>query len=362
MSAALREKANSFDRILRQKTASYLKDSEKHTLRLMELSYDKGTGLLQKRIDRLRSGISQIRNDIEYGSFVALPAMRSGRQLHTETPNDLEEEISQLLFVDELVLLESSDFFAKLQNSESIFYDSSEELVIQYFGKAEESLRRIENLQRLRSSAEKIALETMLSNYTENVDEITKVAEKEHLIALENSQLAGVFAMDQGTPFERFISKLGGKPVFEEEIGNSILNLASRLKLTSGGLVRLPALFSMVRADNPTIRISIEDVEKVVRKYEKKGLIAGLRNFAGMKIVELVPMTATPDQNIVLDLASETGRLQIEYVLTKTKWTYERANRALRQMEEFGMAKYEVTNHEWVFPVFLGENKPEGAT
>lgn len=78
-----------------------------------------------------------------------------------------------------------------------------------------------------------------------------------------------------------------------------------------------------------------------------------------MKIVELVPVTATPDQNIVLEVASEKGRLGLEVLLMKTKWTNERAMRALKQMEELGIAKYETTSREWIFPAFTQDYKLE---
>jgi hypothetical protein len=352
MSTAFREKANSFDRILRQRTTNYLKDSETRSLRLMELAYDKKLTVLQKRLERLKSGVSQIKNDVEYGSFITLPTMRSGRRLQTEAPTRAEEEMSQLLFLGELVLLESRSLFEKLQDVERIIYDADEAQISQTFAKAEESLRKIELLHRSRSSSEGFSLNAVVSGYEENVDDVEKLAEKENLFSLEESQLLGAISMNKGSLFKRFMSVVSRKPVFEKEIGDVLLSISDKLKTKTGGLVRLPALYSMIKAAKPSLNISLQDVEKTVRALERKGIIPGLREVSGTKIVELVPVTSTPDQDTILEMASEAGKLDLEGVLMKTKWTHERATRALKQMEELGIARYDVTAREWAFPAF----------
>lgn len=359
MSVKLKEKANSFDRILRQRSATYLKNAEKHSLRLMELVYDKKAATLLKRVDKLKNGITQIKNDIEYGSFLSLPAFRSGRRFHTEAPTRAEEEISQLLFIGELILLESRNLFEKLQDVERKIYGDDETQVLEALTKAEESLRKIEHLHLSRSSSEGFSLEDIIAGYEENVKELEDLAEKENLSLLEKSQLSGVISMNNSSFLSRFISKISRRPVFEKEITDAILLLSERLRTKTGGLVKLPALYAMIKAAKPTLNININDVESVVRVLQRKGVIPGLREVSGMKIVELVPVTATPDQNIILELASGNGRLNLEEVLMKTKWTNERAIRALKQLEELGIAKYEITSREWAFPAFVKDFKLE---
>jgi hypothetical protein len=355
----MKEKINSFDRILRQRTATYLKNAEKHALRLMELAYDKKAMVLLKRIDKLKSSTAQIKNDIEYGSFLSLPAFRSGRLFHTVTPTRTEEEISQLLFVGELILLESRSLFEKLQYVEGKMCGDNETQILEAFTKAEDCLRKIEQLQLSRSSSEGFSLDAIIAGYEENVSELDNLAEKENLFSLEKSQLAGVISMNKGSFFSRFMSAVSRKPVFEKEITDAILIISEKLRTKTGGLVKLPALYSMVKAAKPSLKMSIKDVENVVRILEKKGIIPGLREVSGMKIVELVPVTATPDQRIVLELASEKGRLSLEGLLMKTKWMNERAMRALKQMEELGIAKYDITSREWIFPAFMQDYKLE---
>ena len=86
MDIKVREKVSTFDRVLRQRSNNHLKDSERHSLRLMESVQSKNNTIILKRIDKLRNSIVQVRNDIEYGSFVSLPTFRSGRRFHTGTP------------------------------------------------------------------------------------------------------------------------------------------------------------------------------------------------------------------------------------------------------------------------------------
>jgi len=324
----------------------------------MESVYDKKETALLKRIDRLRNSIAQIRNDIEYGSFVSLPAFRSGRRFHTEAPTRDEEAMSQLLFIGEIILLECRNLFEKLQSAARLI--ESDEIEAQTsITKAKDSLDRIEQLQTSRSSSEGALLDSLVASYEENVSELEATAEKENLFALEKSQLAGVINMDKGSPFARFISIVSRRPVFEREINDAILVISEKLRAKTGGLVKLPALYVMVKAAKPSLKINMKDVENVVLGLEKKGVIPGLRQVSGTKIVELVPVTATPDQNVILEMASEKGHLMLENVLLKTKWTHERAMRALKQLEELGIAKYETTSHEWFFPAFRENYKLE---
>lgn len=352
MSIKLREKANSFDRILRQRAANYLKNAEKQALELMELSYDKNLSSILKRVERLKNGISKIKADIEYGSFLSLPAFRSGRRFHTETPTLAEEEIYSLLLVGELILLECRNLFEKLQAIERESHSSTESQLSNLLVEAEESLRRIEKLQLSRSSYGEVLLDSLITSYGEKVNELENLAEKEDLLALEKIQLSEVVAMNKGSIFARFISLIARKPVFEKEISDVILSISEKLKVKSGGLVRLSTLYSMIKVARPTLNISLKDVENVVRKLERNGLIPGLREISGVKIVELVPVTVTPDQDVVLKMAADRGELTLEEILLKTKWTYERATRALKQMEELGVCKYDMVTRKWTFPAF----------
>lgn len=359
MNSKLREKANSFDRILRQRATNYLKNVEKHTSRLMEITYDKGAFTFLKRIERLKNGISQIKYDIEYGSFLSLPAFRSERRFSTETPTKADEEIPRLLFIDELMLLECRNLFDKLQEIErkAYTYTPDDAHFLELFEKTEESLRRIERLQLSRSSLEGVPLDSIIANYEEKVNELQELAERENLFLLEIN--SGVVPKNKGSIFTRFISAISRKPTFEREISDVILLVGEKIKMKTGGLVKLPVLYSIIKAVKPSLRISIKDVENAVRTLEKKGLIPGLREISGIKIVELLPVTATPDQNTMLGIAAGGGQLTIEEVLLKTKWTYERAIRALKQMEELGICRYDVVSRKWIFPVFTEDYKLE---
>jgi hypothetical protein len=358
MRLSLREKANSFDRILRQKSANYLKECEKISLRLMELSYEIESKPLQKRIDRLRNAVTQVRNDIEYGSFIALPAFRSAKRSKIETQNLMDQEIIKLLSVSELLLLQSRELFDSLQGIQSTFYDSNEQAITRSFATVEQTLQQIEALQRSRQSLKDESLEKILLGYSETVIALEDLAKKEDVYALEAKHLEGMM-MDKGTIIQRAMSNIRRKPVFETEIRDTIIGISNRLRTQSGGLIRLAELFYLVKASNHAKNITISDVEKVAQNLADQGLIPGIREISGIKIVELAPVTATPDQNIILDFAAKTGKIEMEELLRNTKWTYERANRALKEMEQIGLAKYEITENSWVFPAFV--NKVETA-
>jgi len=351
-----REKGSSFDRILRQRAVNYLKTAEEHSLRLMESTYDKKKLELVKRIDKLRNNIVKIRGDIEFGSFISMPTLRSGRRFRTEAPTRADEEIPRMLLIGEMILLECRNLFEKLQATEKQV-EVSETEALESLSKAEDSLSKIEQLQLSRSSSTSTTLDSIISSYQENVNALETLAKKEDLAALERSQLTETFLSETGSPFERLFSLVSRKSTFEKEITDTILLIGENLRTKTGGLVRLPDLYTMVKAVKPSLKINLEDVENVVIKLEKKGAIPGLREASGIKIVEFVPVTATPDQDVILVMASDKGHLKIEEVLLDTKWTHERAERALKQLEELGIAKYDMAAHRWDFQAFFSNNK-----
>jgi hypothetical protein len=136
-----------------------------------------------------------------------------------------------------------------------------------------------------------------------------------------------------------------------------IFKIAERTKARTGGLLRLSDLYLEVKRAKPQSDISIVDLEKVVAILQKDGVIPGLRQIFAVKYIELVPLTLTEDQNIILEIAAQSYELSIEKIILKTKWPAERIQRALNGMENLGIAVYQVSSRKWVFPAFITNDK-----
>jgi predicted transcriptional regulator len=157
------------------------------------------------------------------------------------------------------------------------------------------------------------------------------------------------------------LEKITGKGKFYEELSMKILDIATKAAKETGGIISLADLILRVNKIIRDISISPMDVVKALKKLEEAGLISGVRKLkSGVKIVEVYPVELTKDQNEILSLASKKGWITLENVMVETKWSRERAMRALKSLEEAGIAIYDPSytkGSRWYFPGFVGEKK-----
>lgn len=157
------------------------------------------------------------------------------------------------------------------------------------------------------------------------------------------------------------IERLTGKGKFYEELSMKILDIATKTAKETGGIISLADLTLKINRVMRDISISPVDVAKALKNLEEAGLISGIRKLkSGVKIVEVFPIELTKDQNEILSLASKRGWVTLENVMIETKWSRERVIRALKSLEEAGIAIYDpnyTKGSRWYFPGFAGEQK-----
>jgi transcription initiation factor IIE alpha subunit len=70
-------------------------------------------------------------------------------------------------------------------------------------------------------------------------------------------------------------------------------------------------------------------------------------------MIHFFPIQYTSDQVKVIELAKEKGYITLEDVCTGLDWAQNRAIRALKTLEDTGMAKFResiLTGKQWFFP------------
>jgi hypothetical protein len=347
---SLREKANSFDRTLRQRTTKYLRLSGEQVMRAMQNSLKNPTQL--NRLDNLRSRLSQMTTKTEQTSFAHSPALRSGDRFSLETATKIPEEAERNLFIGELVLVKSRELFEKTQALSLSTLSGTG--IDEPLEKTETTLAKIERLHASRSGPSTNDVTPLLDG--EEADEAMQQATAEGILELEKTILQGGTGLNEKGIFEKIMALAQRRPANENEIMDTILSLSEKIRHNTGGLIRLTTLYLTLKTMRPGLTITIEDVEKTLEAMTKKGLIPGIRNVSSIKIVELVPVTYSQDQGTILELAAEAkGILNATEVTLKLGIPYERVERALKQFEELGMTKYETLKQQWTFPAFEKE-------
>ena len=125
-------------------------------------------------------------------------------------------------------------------------------------------------------------------------------------------------------------------------------------KEETGGIIPISEVFELVNTGILKGNIDIKDAIKAMKELKKNKVIENLFELdSGGLIVHFFPVQYTSDQTKVMELAKEKGFISLEDVCVKLDWPQERALRALRSLEESGVAKFResvLKGKQWFFP------------
>jgi len=122
------------------------------------------------------------------------------------------------------------------------------------------------------------------------------------------------------------------------------------------GLLPLSEVFDLVNTRELKGEIDIKDVLKAMQTLEKRGVIEEVKKLeSGVVMVQFFPIQYTDDQVKIIELvkSKEQGFITLEDVIDELDWTQDRAFRALKSLEESGLAKFQeniIKGKRWFFP------------
>jgi ESCRT-II complex subunit VPS22 len=172
-------------------------------------------------------------------------------------------------------------------------------------------------------------------------------------ILKEELGLTGILPRrERATP--TIVEKLAGSGKFYNSLAVEILEVAGRKARDNGGILTLAEVALAVNKERVDQFVQLGDIIKAIKVLQDAELIPGVKTLpSGVDIVEFIPIEVNEDSNTILDLASSSGRVALEEVMLKTKWSRERAERALRSLEKAGIARVDTSyarGTRWYFP------------
>ena len=157
-------------------------------------------------------------------------------------------------------------------------------------------------------------------------------------------------------PGEKLTKPLLFKGKYFDKLSEKILLIGENRLDETGGLVSIVEILADLKTMG--VNSSLQDVEKTVRKLEKQKVIPGIKKLKSrVKLVEFVDVTLSDDPREVLNLASEKGWLALSDLI-QTGWSKERAERALKELTNADIARYDSSysgGNIWFFPCFKGK-------
>ena len=339
------------DRSIRSRIVEHLKTCEGLTLQMMGTMGDMRQSPALKDVDLIRRTILKLKPSLEF-------AGTSVKLLRKEQPLN-EEAIAHMLLTSELMLLESRNAVQTLQEA-TLSSDLNAADSRALLRNVNVSLQNLEKMRLLHndlgegSLAGSRAFEKIAESYDlRDLGRLETLSGEEGIDNWE-TRIYGEIKVQNTSILRKFLAFITRKTPYEKEIGELILQLGQRSKNQSGGLITLSDLYVTIQKARPLLSLSLEDIEKTVESLSRKGVIPGIHMYSNVKVVELLPLTFTSDQNTILEIAAKKGEVTLEEVITNTKWTADRAQRALNEMERFGISRFDLASNKWIFPAFSG--------
>ncbi len=125
-------------------------------------------------------------------------------------------------------------------------------------------------------------------------------------------------------------------------------------KEETGGIIPLSEVFELVNTGILKGNVEIKDISKSMKLLKKNKVIEDVRELkSGVIMIHFFPIQFTSDQTKILEIAKGPGYVSVEDVCVKLDWSQDRALRALKTLEDSGVAKFTdsmLKGKQWFFP------------
>jgi hypothetical protein len=130
-----------------------------------------------------------------------------------------------------------------------------------------------------------------------------------------------------------FFKRLKGQDEYHNYLALRILEIGKELRSRTGGLLSVSELAIKLSDESKGITTSINDITASLELLISNKMIHGIRQIAGMKVVEFIDPNINEDQNVILELAARyQGQIGLTAIVKETSWTIERVNQVLSQL------------------------------
>ena len=125
-------------------------------------------------------------------------------------------------------------------------------------------------------------------------------------------------------------------------------------KEETGGIMPISEVFELINTGILKNNVEIKDLSKSMKLLKKNSVIEDIRELeSGIVMIHFFPIQYTSDQVKIIELAKEKGYLSLEETCLKLDWSQDRALRALKSLEDTGVAKFTdslLKGKQWSFP------------
>jgi hypothetical protein len=133
-----------------------------------------------------------------------------------------------------------------------------------------------------------------------------------------------------------------------------LLHEAQALREKNGGVMTYAEIQLALEQGPLAGKVKADDIKKAVEILTDRELIPGPRKLdSGLLLICFFPIEISQDQNRILVIAGEKGWTTLEDVMVQTGWSRERAEIALKELQDSGISRYDPSyssGKKWYFP------------
>ncbi len=130
-----------------------------------------------------------------------------------------------------------------------------------------------------------------------------------------------------------FLKRLKGQDEYYNFLAIRILEIGKQQRSKTGGLLSISELALNLNDESKGITTSIDDITKALDLLLTNKMIHGIRQLAGIRIIEFIDPNISDDHNVILELAARfQGQIGLTTIAQETSWSMERINQVLASL------------------------------
>jgi hypothetical protein len=127
-----------------------------------------------------------------------------------------------------------------------------------------------------------------------------------------------------------FLKRLKGQDEYLNYLAIRILEIGRQQRSRTGGLLSFSELALKLNDESKGTTTSINDITTSLDLLIENKMIHGIRELAGMNLIEFYDPNLTDDHHVILELAARfQGQIGLTAIVQETSWSIERINQVL---------------------------------
>ena len=175
-------------------------------------------------------------------------------------------------------------------------------------------------------------LQTLEKRHQANIKKNPKLAQ--HLMDLREElglpRAIGIYDVGKKPGlFKRF----KGQEEYYNYLALRVLEIGKQERSRTGGLLSVSELALKLNDESKGITTSLNDITVTLELLLENKMIHGIRQLAGMKIIEFIDPSISDDHQVILELAARfNGQIGLAAIVQETSWSIERINQVLKKL------------------------------